>query len=280
MNKREKTKQIIIPYLNDYEKENIIDKRIKTLGIEIILLKKRDILNDIQNMVKTNNLNNELFNDSIDEKKPPFRVTDFAILYYIIKNYNKLPDYSIYIKAHQIKQGGGWNNFLDEIHNLQPYKQMGKINRKFIHCYGSFLSSYSGNFHEQCDQFVKEYYPSFKRKQWLKLIEKTPNNSLFLNDKNEQLFIQNSSLKKMFRQYYDLLERTIGINKNKIPLSDLISEYIEGSIILSRDVIRYHPLETYEMLLEFYVKNPGQHDRMVNFYHYFFKRTMEKMIKK
>ena len=56
MNKKNITKQIIIPYLNYYERDNIIDKRIKTLGIETIFLKKRDILNEIQNIVKTKNL--------------------------------------------------------------------------------------------------------------------------------------------------------------------------------------------------------------------------------
>ena len=270
---------IIIPYLNENEKKKVIDKRFFQFD-NIILYEKSKIIENLKNIITFNKEHCKILDQILDNSINKNikinnyylgKVTDFAFLYHIIENYHYLNDYIIYSKAHQIQQGGGWDNFLNEMNNLDNYRQFGKINRQFI--------TLNANDPITNKEIIRKY-PGYKN----------VNNdcNMYVNEStNHVIFITRHSPRKFGKR---ILEKIFPDYKQK---SNLNLTYFEGTFVVSKKIIQYHAIDTYKMILLEYLNickdlhknynkneskyNDSIHGDFTEFFHFFFTETMEKM---
>jgi hypothetical protein len=276
---------IVIPYLNEKEKNTVIDKRLLKFN-NVILYEKSTIIENLLNLMSFSKehhnimekiLDNSINNDIKINNYKLGKVTDFAFLYHIIANYDNLDDYIIYSKAHGIQQCYGWNNFLDEMNNLEDYRQFGKIYRRFI-----FLSIDDPITNEE----VMHKYPGYESD------DRDPN--MYQNPSNkEALFIARINFRQYNKYCKSLLKKIFPNYQQK---SNLKPVYCEGTFVVSKKLIQYHKIDTYKMILLEYInackeiqqnqkqnsryvttKGVSVHDEFVKFYHFFFMETMERM---
>mgnify|MGYP001182921426 CR=1 FL=1 len=258
---RKKSKLLIIPFYKDLEKIKHWKKILNYL--DYVIYEKDENLSMNQKIKVTDN----------HYKIPSIGLGSFQFLYYIVNNYNNLPDTIVYTKSHWIPRFSNSENFIEDF-NLDNilyyqhktfriwitdffYKLKSKIHYVLPELYDEWKKCLTDFFIKNDKNFLKKYELKFDRKiKFVEIIKKK-------NYKFDDETIFDKKLKKLSKQttiqtdprfIAPSIEIIRQVFEDYDPKMDFNAYYNECSFTISKKVISYHSLEIWKKILNVYIK--------------------------